>query len=54
MDPTTRMLWTPYLQVMAELTARNVRFPSWLSRASMADLFPLDRTAGTVEGGVVP
>jgi hypothetical protein len=42
-DPETRMLWVPYLQVVDELTARNHRFPSWLTRVNMASLFPLDR-----------
>lgn len=47
-DPETRMLWVPYLQQMAELTARGRRFPAWFARVNVADLFPVDRTADSV------
>jgi hypothetical protein len=39
-DPETRMLYVPYLQVMSEALAKNTRHPSWLVRLNMADVFP--------------
>lgn len=39
-DPETRMLYVPYLQVMSAAAAKNTRHPAWLVRLNMADVFP--------------
>lgn len=38
-DPETRMLYVPYLQVMSQALAKNTRHPAWLMRLNMADVF---------------
>lgn len=47
-DPETRMLWLPYLQVMGEATARNTVWPGWLLRLNCGDYFKGQTMKGRV------
>lgn len=38
-DPKTRCLWVPYLQVLSQAVAKNVRHPAWLARFDCSRVF---------------